>query len=240
MVRLQHASNVAMVEQFDKTNKFTDQAQTINHSAAVLDSGPSKLPGPHYFLDSMHLGAHAEERRARAHDAAAQSWWNKTGRPTSNEDSARQDQVVQATAALSNDLNPWSMPDGMMMEAYRPPGIPIALARARGISFGMSDPNMYTVDDGLQAMQEMMWPMPDLNNMIVDPSQQPGLAAGTGLPFLPPPQGQMGEMLPTTWTSMDPGIPAFFPVPTTSKDDEVYASNPEFAQQRPSDGHYML
>lgn len=238
MIHMQHASNVAMVEQFDKTNNFTDQPETINHSAAVL--GPSKLPGPHYFLDSMHIGAHAEERRARAHDAAAQSWWTKTGRPPSNGDSAAQDQVAQAPTALPNDLNPWSTSDGLIMEAYGPPGIPIALARARGISFGMSDPNIYTVDDSLQAMQEMMRPMQDLNAMTVDPLQQPHLVADTGLPFLPHQQGQMAEMLPTTWTSMTPGVPAFFPVPTTSEGDGLYASNQDFAQQQPSDGHYML
>lgn len=108
-----HTNNMAMFEEFNKTQKFADQKGTVGFVGTKTPSGDSRLPGPHYILENASFGVVEQEKRTRAGDAATADRWFKG---------------PQQEKAPS----PASMPTSGDFDAtYGPPGLPLLLAVAR-------------------------------------------------------------------------------------------------------------
>jgi hypothetical protein len=107
------------------------------------------------------------------------------------------------------------------------------LAQARGINLGLTDANMYVVDDSLQAMHETVWPMPDLSAMIAES------AAEGPLTFL---QEQYGvvDMPPAGWPAMMPGLSPYFSTAAAPGPQGLFLGEQDRAQQESNIGPFTL
>lgn len=101
-----------------------------------------------------------EEQRSKAGDAAAADRWFRTPQ-TSNEPVA------------------YPLPEAGFEVEYGPPGVPMFLAQARGVSLGTTDTlNMYDAANDLLAISSKVMPMADFNGMM-PPGNPLGLAPDT-------------------------------------------------------------
>lgn len=131
-------------------------------STKALGSG--RLPGPHHILENAFMGTVQDEQRSKAGDAAAADRWFRTPQP-------------------SNDLVSYPLPGGDFDIEYGPPGVPMFLAQARGVSLGASDnPNVYDAANDLLSMSSKMIPVTDFGGMM-PPGNPLGLAPDT-IPLL--------------------------------------------------------
>lgn len=155
-----------MVEHFDKTRKFADQKTPAGHSHSNT-AGDTRLPGPHYILEKAFQGTVEEEMRSKAGDAAAADRWFRTPQP-------------------SSEPIAYPLPEGGFDIEYGPPGLPIFLAQARGVSIAATEiaetqPNMYDAANDLLSMSNKMVPMPDYGMM---PNANHQLLAQEGIPLM--------------------------------------------------------
>lgn len=124
-----------------------------------------RLPGPHHILESAYTGAIEEERRSKAGDAAAADRWFRTPQPSS-------DTVAYPLHEIGFDIE------------YGPPGVPVFLAQARGVSLGDADTvNLYDAANDLLSMSNKIIPMPDYNQGMIPPGSH-HLIAPDGVPLM--------------------------------------------------------
>ncbi|CAM1505433.1 Fc.00g110700.m01.CDS01 [Cosmosporella sp. VM-42] len=158
-----HATNTAAVEQFNKTRKFADQ-RGIGGNQTVKATGNTRLPGPHHILDNAFMGTVEDEQRSKAGDAAAADRWFRTPQP-------------------SSEPVAYPLPEGGFDIDYGPPGVPMFLAQARGVSLGPTDTlNMYDAANDLLSMSSKMIPMGDFSSML-PPGNHLGMAS-EGVPLM--------------------------------------------------------
>lgn len=101
-----------------------------------------------------------EEQRSKAGDAAAADRWFRTPQPTS-------------------EPLAYPLPGAGCEVDYGPPGVPMFLAQARGVSFGTNDTlNMYDAANDLLSMSSKVMPVADFNGMM-PPGNPLGLAPDT-------------------------------------------------------------
>ncbi|KAF7543730.1 hypothetical protein G7046_g9942 [Stylonectria norvegica] len=168
-----HESNQAAVEQFDKTRKFADQ-RAIGGLPSSKTTGITRLPGPHHIVENIFMGTVEEEQRSKAGDAAAADRWFRTPQP-------------------SGELVTYPLPEGGLDVEYGPPGVPVLLAQARGVSLGPTPSlNMYDAANDLLSMSSKMVPMPDFNGMM-PPGNTLGLTSD-GIPIMQMNDGGHGGM----------------------------------------------
>ncbi|KAH8176444.1 fungal specific transcription factor domain-containing protein [Sarocladium implicatum] len=221
MSRYVHQQNVAMVEHFDKTHRFTDRRGTVSYTASTINQGSARLPGAHFMLDSFHLGDDAREQRKRAHEAAAQSWWARRGshahQSSGDEQDNGQANVPTEKGAMGDRCaiadREAELEAASIAASYAPPGVPMALAHARGDQFEMHDLNMLSMEHSFSAWQQAtgVWPMLDL--MALQQHSTPGLqSAAAQLALMPQQQSMSGEG-PTAWPPVMPDPGPYFATP---------------------------
>ncbi|KAI6783882.1 putative transcriptional regulatory protein-like protein [Emericellopsis cladophorae] len=175
-----HTNNMAMFEEFNKTQKFADQKGTVGFVGSKAPSGDSRLPGPHYILENASFGVVEQEKRTRAGDAATADRWFKG---------------PQQEKASSPALMPTP---GDFDATYGPPGLPLLLAVGRDAtaehSTGqpMPEHNIYDMPrETTMPTQDKAWLAPGYSDSVNDQYLGASGASGAGGPGSLPMMQQM-------------------------------------------------
>lgn len=131
-----------MYDEFNKTQKFADQAGSFGFVGPKVAGGASSLPGPHYILEHANFGVVEQEKWTRAADAAAADRWFRG-------------------PAQPNEPSPYTPPEADFDSEYGPPGVPLLLAFARNPAIEQPGPEGGMYDDmdgdGSALTTERIW-----------------------------------------------------------------------------------
>ncbi|KAH7023724.1 fungal transcriptional regulatory protein [Ilyonectria destructans] len=138
--------NKAAVEQFHKTRKYADQ-KSLGPVPKQHTTGHTRLPGPQHILETAFVSPIEEVYGHKVDDAAAAAQWFGSPR-----------QAAQPAT---------DMQEGDFDVEFGPPGLPMLLAEAQGVSPTPTDDiDTFDATDDLLLISNKMMQIPKFNDLL--------------------------------------------------------------------------
>ncbi|KAH7162379.1 fungal transcriptional regulatory protein [Dactylonectria estremocensis] len=139
--------NKAAVEQFYQTRMYADQ-KPLGQSPRSNTTGRTRLPGPQHILETAFVLPIEEVWGHMPNDAAAAAQWFGASRPSTQSDT----ELIE---------------DGEFDVEFGPPGLPMLLAEAQGVSPTPTDEvDTFDATDDLLLISNKMTKMPRFNDLL--------------------------------------------------------------------------
>ncbi|KAF7543117.1 hypothetical protein G7Z17_g11006 [Cylindrodendrum hubeiense] len=201
--------NKAAVEQFYKTRKYADQ-KALGPVPKPNTTGHTRLPGPQHILETAFVLPIEEDRGHKADDAAAAAQWFGAPGPAS-----------QATTE--------PVQEGDFDVEFGPPGLPMFLAEAQGVSPTPTDDiDTFDATDDLLLISNKIRQMPKFNDLLT--FEDPIGLASDGVSLVPLDNtSRMGIFQPP----IHPPAPRSQFMPQHSGTYNEYTGQYEHAQREP-------